>query len=433
MDRRPPRRPRRPPPGRAAAHRLHRLRLRRPVGIAALLAVLGPGLLAGLSDDDPAGITTYSILGAEEGFALLWVIVVSTGALVVFHELAARTGVVTGRGLVALARVRLGRRTALAVTTALVVGNLGTLCAEMAGVALGSESLGVSRYVAVPVAAVAVSALVLGSGFHRVEHVLLVLSLALASYIVAGILAGPDWAAVGRGLVHPQPPSSSGGTAIAVATVGTTLAPWGLAFMQSYAVDKRLSPAQLPGERVDVVTGALLTGVIAVFVTIACAATLYPAGIHLESGDDAARALEPLAGGAASTLFGVGILGAGLLAAAVVPLSTAYSVCELGGRPAGLDRHPREAPRFYGTYVAGMAIAAAAIMVPEVPLVPVLSATQVLNAVLLLAVLPAMVVLGRDPRVLGAHRLGRGETAVCVLVIVGIALACGVLAVSAVR
>jgi Mn2+/Fe2+ NRAMP family transporter len=430
MVRWPPRRPRRPPPGRTAAHRLHRLRLARPAGIVGLLAVLGPGLLAGLSDDDPAGITTYSILGAEEGYALLWVIVLSTGALIVFHELAARTGVVTGRGLVALVGDRLGRRTATMVIAALVVGNLGTLCAEMAGIALGAEVLGVSRYVAVPVAAVAVSALVLASGFHRVEHVLLALSLALVAYIVAGVLAGPDWAAAGRGLVEPALPSSSAGVAIAVATIGTTLAPWGLSFMQSYAVDKRLTTGQLRDERIDVITGAVLTGVIGVFVAVACAATLHPAGVTIDSGDDAARALEPLAGSAASVLFGLGIVGAGLLAAAVVPLATAYSVCEFGGRPGGLDRRPGAAPAFYGSYVAAMAVAAVTILIPEVPLVPVLAGTQVLNAVLLLAVLPVMVVLGRDPAVLGEHRLRRVGTAVCVVAIAGIAAACVLLAVT---
>ena len=327
-----------------------------------LLAVLGPGLLAGLSDDDPAGITTYSILGAEEGYELLWVIALSTAALVVFHELAARTGIVTGRGLVALVAERLGRRTGVVVTAALVVGNLGTLSAELAGVALGAETFGVSRLASVPVAAVAVSALVLGSGFHRVEHVLLALSLALVAYIVAGFLAGPDWAAVGRGLVQPAMPSSSDGVAIAVAAIGTTLAPWGLAFMQSYAVDKRLTTGQLRDERIDVVTGAVLTGVIGVFVAVACAATLHPAGVSIESGEDAARALEPLAGSAASALFGLGIIGAGLLAAAVVPLATAYSACELSGRPAGLDRRPGAAPVVSGTFVAAMAVAAAYVL-----------------------------------------------------------------------
>jgi Mn2+/Fe2+ NRAMP family transporter len=422
---------RRPPVGRATAHRLHRIRRRRGrAGLAGLVAVLGPGLLAGLSDDDPAGITTYSILGADFGYALLWVLALSTAALIVFHELAARTGVVTGKGLVLLARERFGRRVTLVVITALVVANVGTLCAELAGVAVGVDLLtGAGRLVSVPLAAVVVSALVLRSGFHRVEHVLLTLSLVFVAYVVAGVLAHPDWGAAARGVVEPRVPESRAAVVICVATLGTTLAPWGLAFMQSYSVDKRLTVADLPDERVDVVTGALLTGFIGFFVVVACAATLHPAGIEIEDGADAAMALEPFAGPSASSLFGAGILGAALLAAAVVPLSTAYSVCEAAGHPAGLDERPSEAPLFYGSFLAAMAIAAAVVLVPAVPLVPVLYLTQVLNAVLLLAILPVMVRLGRDPAVLGEQRLGRVGLVACLGVIALTAVACGALVV----
>lgn len=420
-----------PPVGRATAHRLHRLRRRRArrgLGALGFLAVLGPGLLAGLSDDDPAGITTYSILGAEHGYALLWVLLLSTAALVVFHELAARTGVVTGKGLVLLVREHHGRPAAALAVGALVIANVGTLCAELAGVAIGADLLtGAGRVPSVLIAAVVVSALVLGSGFHRVEHVLLALSLVFLSYVAAGIMAGPDWGAAARGLVEPRIPADRDAVLIAVATLGTTLAPWGLAFMQSYAVDKRLTTADLRYERIDVVTGAVLTGVIGFFVVIACAATLNPAGISIEDGADAARALEPLAGSGAALLFGLGILGAALLAAAVVPLSTAYSVCEAAGHPAGLDQRPRQAPLFYGSYLAAMAVAAAIVLAPSVPLVPVLYLTQVLNAVLLLAILPFMVRLGRDPAVLGVHRIGRAGLALCTTLIVAVAGACALL------
>lgn len=417
--------------GRAAAHRLHRLRRRatgRRLGALGLLAVLGPGLLAGLSDDDPAGITTYSILGADHGYELLWVLVLSTIALIVFHELAARTGVVTGKGLVLLIREHYGRAASLLAVGALLVANVGTLCAELAGVAIGADLLtGAGRGVSVTIAVVVVSALVLGSGFHRVEHILLALSLVFVSYVAAGILAGPDWGAAGRGLVTPHMPASRDAVLISVATLGTTLAPWGLAFMQSYAVDKRLSVSDMRYERIDVITGAVLTGVIGFFVVIACAATLHPAGIAIEDGADAARALEPLAGSAASVLFGLGILGAAMLAAAVVPLSTAYSVCEAAGHPSGLDQRPREAPLFYGAYLAAMVVAAAIVLTPAVPLVPVLYLTQVLNAVLLLAILPFMVRLGRDPSVLGDQHLTRAGLLVCIALIGAVAGACAVL------
>lgn len=408
------------------AHHWRRRRLRRrPAGLLALLAVLGPGLLAGLSDDDPAGITTYSILGADHGYALLWVLVLSTAALVVFHELAARTGVITGKGLILLVRERYGRAAAAFAVTALVVANVGTICAEFAGVAVGAELVfGLGRAVSVPIAAAAVIVLVLGSGFHRVEHVLLALASVFVAYVAAGVLAHPDWGAAARGAVVPQLPGGRDAVLVAVATLGTTLAPWGLAFMQSYAVDKRLRAEDLAYERVDVVSGALLTGVIGAFIVIACAATLHPAGIAIDDGAEAARALEPLAGSLASTLFGLGFLGAALLAAAIVPLSTAYSVCEAAQHPAGLDARPREAPLFYGAFVGAIVVAAAIVLIPGVPLIPVLFLTQALNAVLLLAILPFMRALARDPEVLGRHRLGRFDSIATAVIIVAIAVAC---------
>src|SRR4051812_8590176 len=254
----------------AAVHR--RLRPGPIASLAGVLGVFGPGLLAGLSDDDPAGITTYSILGADYGYSLLWVITVSTVALIVFHSVAARTGVVTGKGLMRLVRERNGGRVAAAVLCALVVANVGTLGAEFAGVAAGMEVLaGAGRHVTVPLAALAVSVLVLRGSFRRVEHVLLALSAIFVAYVVSGFLAHPDWGATARGLVVPSVPGSQKGILVIVAAVGTTLAPWGLAFIQSYAVDKRLKVKDLRYERIDVVAGSILTGVIGVFVAVACA------------------------------------------------------------------------------------------------------------------------------------------------------------------
>lgn len=393
--------------------------------MVALLAVLGPGLLAGLSDDDPAGITTYSILGARYGYELLWVLALSTVALVIFHELAARTGVVTGKGLIQLVRERYGRPAAAFAVTALAVANVGTVCAELAGIAVGAELVfGAGREVAVPVAAIAVVVLVTASGFHRVEHVLLALASVFVAYVAAGLLAGPDWGAAARGLVVPSLPGTRDAVLVAVATLGTTLAPWGLAFMQSYAVDKRLREDDLGLERVDVISGAVLTGVIGFFIVVACAATLHPAGIDVEDGAEAARALRPLAGSLAATLFGLGLLGAAFLAAAVVPLSTAYSLCEAADRPAGLDRGIRQAPLFHGAFAGTVALASAIVLVPAVPLVPVLFLTQALNAVLLLAILPFLLGIARDPALLGRHRIGRLGLAVAAALLAAIAVAC---------
>ncbi|MDX6669015.1 MAG: hypothetical protein QOK04_2395, partial [Solirubrobacteraceae bacterium] len=396
--------------GRHVHWRLVRLRPRalRRGSLAALFVVVGPGLLAGLSDDDPAGITTYSILGARYGYRLLWVLALSTGALIVFHELGARMGVVTGKGLLTLVRERYGRRAVVFAITALVVANLGTLCAEFAGVAAGVKLLtGVGRGISVPVAGAAVTLLVLRGSFHRVEHVLLALASVFVAYIISGFLAHPDWTAAARGTVVPGMPLTRDAALVAVATLGTTLAPWGLAFIQSYAVDKRLTVKDLRYERVDVITGAVLTGVIGLFVVVACAATLHPRGIRINDARDAAEALKPLAGHLASSLFGFGFVGAALLAAAIVPLSTAYSVCESVGRKADIKDSFGEAHSFYGTFGAMVLVAAVLVLIPGAPLVPILYLSQALNAVLLLALLPFIRSLARDPAVMGDHATGR--------------------------
>jgi len=390
--------------------------------ILVLLAVVGPGLLAGLSDDDPAGITTYSILGAEHGYRLLWVLLLSTVALVIFHGLGARMGVATGQGLIGLVRERSGVRVGLAGLAALLIANVGTTCAEFAGVAAAFELAGVSRYVSVPIAAAAVSLLVLTGSFRRIEHVLLVLAAVFASYLAAGFLARPAWAEAGRGLVVPSLPLTRDALLIATATVGTTLAPWGLAFVQSYVADKRLSPRDMPYVRVDVVTGSVLTGVIGAMVVIACAATLNATGQSVDEAKDAAVALEPLAGGLASTLFGVGLVGAALLAASILPLSTAYSACEAVGVEASLDDRPREAPAFYSTYGVVTVVAVAIVLFPGAALVPILFLSQVLNAILLLPLMVLILGAARDRSLMGELVIGRGTSIVAALCIGLVAL-----------
>jgi NRAMP (natural resistance-associated macrophage protein)-like metal ion transporter len=374
----------------------------------ALVAVLGPGLLAGLSDDDPAGITTYSVLGAQFGYQLLWVLLASTVALILFHDLGARMGVVTGQGLIGLIRQRYGVRAAAGAVTVLVIANLGTTCAEFAGVAAAGELFGVSRYVSVPIAALGVSALVLRGNFHHIEHVLMGISALFITYIAAGILAHPDWGEALHGLLVPSMPASRDAVLIATATVGTTLAPWGLSFIQSYAVDKKLSEDDLRYERVDVVTGSVLTGVIGTFVVVACAATLHVQGVTVEDATDAARALEPLAGDLAGTLFAVGLLGAGILAASILPLSTSYSVCEFAGVESALDDPFEDAKLFYATFAVVTAVAVVIVLIPGAPLVPILVLTQVLNAVLLLPLLVFMFGIARDRDLMGEFTAGRG-------------------------
>jgi Mn2+/Fe2+ NRAMP family transporter len=383
--------------------------------LVALAAVAGPGLLAGLSDDDPAGIATYSILGADYGYQLLWVLLLSTVALVIFHEAGARMGVATGQGLMGLIRDRYGVRLAAGALIALLLANVGTTCAEFAGIAASLELAGISKYVSVPLAALGVSLLVLRGGFHRVEHVLLAMSTVFAAYILAGFLAHPDWAEAAKGLVDPSMPSGSAALLAATATVGTTLAPWGLAFIQSYVVDKRLRPSDIRLERVDVITGSIMTGVIGLFVIVACAATLHVDGRSIDSASDAAGALKPLAGELAATLFGAGLLGAGLLAASILPLSTAYSVAEAAGTESALDDPYSQARLFYGTYAAVVVVAVAVVLIPGAPLIRILFLSQALNAILLLPLLVFIIGITRDRELMGELVSSRRATAAAIV------------------
>ena len=391
--------------------------------LLALGAVLGPGLLAGLSDDDPAGITTYSILGARYGYRLLWVLAVSTVALILFHEVGARMGVVTGKGLITLARERYGKRVTWVVLAALVVANMGTTCAELAGIAAGMGLAGVPRGLSVPVAVALVLTLLVRGSFRRVEHVLIALGAVFVSYVAAGFLSHPDWGAAAKGLVVPSVPGTRDGILVIVATVGTTLAPWGLAFLQSYTVDKHLLRTQLRAERVDVVVGAVLTGIIGVFVVVACAATLYPKGIRINDARDAALALRPVAGSLAQTLFAVGLVGAALLASAVLPLATAYSVCEAVGVQARIDGGPREEPVFYGTVTATLVVAGGLVLIPGAPLITILFLSQALNAVLLVPVLWLIRRLACDPGLMGDEVLSLADRLATGVALAGITLA----------
>lgn len=371
------------------------------IRIAALLAVMGPGVIAGLSDDDPAGITTYSVLGAKYGYQLLWVLVASTAALIIFQDLGARIGVVTRQGMIGLIRQKYGARSGTLSAGALILANIGTMTAEFAGIAAAGQLFGLSRYLTVPIAAIAVSFLVLRNSFAKVEKVFFLISGVFIAYIIAGFMANPDWGSALHGVVVPTMPFTRDAVFIATATFGTTLAPWGLAFIQSYAVDKRLTRDDLKLLRVDVWTGSLLTGIIGFFVIVTCAATLNKSGIQINDAADAAKALEPLAGTLAKELFAIGLIGAALLAASILPLSTAYSVSDLTGRPAALDDSPREAPLFYATFGVITVVSAILILIPGAPLIRILVLTQILNAVLLLPLLIYMYGISRDERLMG--------------------------------
>ena len=373
---------------------------------AAFLAVLGPGMLAGLSDDDPAGITTYALLGTDFGYRLLWVIPAATLLLTVFHLLAVEVGAATGRGFVALVRDRWGRAAGHAAAIGLLFANFGTICAEYAGIAAAAGLVGIPPWISAPLAGAVIAAVVVLGSFQRIEGVLLAVSATLSLYLLDGVLAQPDWGQVAWHVGVPHLPLNHAGWIALAATVGTTLAPWGLAFIQSYAVDKKLRCDDLPFERVEVVVGSLLTGVIGLAIAVACAATLHAAGIPADSADDVAVSLEPLAGRFATLLFGGGLLGAAMLAAAVVPIATAYSVAEGLGAPASLSLDARHFHAFYAVFVGLTVAAVSVVAIPGLALLPLMVATQVVNAVLLPLHLVALLVLAVDPVVATRTRVG---------------------------
>ncbi len=389
---------------RGTAFRFAQARNSGRTALVAFLAVLGPGLLAGLSDDDPAGITTYSVLGADFGYRLLWIIPASTILLVQFHLMAVRIGAATGKGFVGIVRERWGKGAGYTAVIGLLFANFGTICAEYAGISAAGGLIGIPSWISAPVAGILISLIVVLGSFHRVERVLLVVSSTLALYIVDGLLAQPDWTQVLNNSVIPRMPQTAAGWVALAAALGTTLAPWGLAFIQSYAVDKKITLDRLRLARVDVIIGSVLTGVIGLAIAVACAATLNRAGVHISDAGDAARALEPLAGRFATVLFGAGLLGASLLAAAIVPIATAYSMAEGVGEPASLDLDSHHFQWFYAAFIALTVAAVSIVSLPNLPLIPLIYSSQVVNAVLLPLHVIALQLLASDAGLMGEAR-----------------------------
>ena len=398
--------------------------------LVAFLAVLGPGLLAGLSDDDPAGIATYSMLGSDHGYRLLWIIPVSTVLLVYFHLVAVHIGAATGKGFVAIIRERWGHGVGYVAVIGLLFANFGTICAEYAGISAAASLVGIPSWISTPVAGILISLVVVLGSFHRVEGVLLVISSTLALYIIDGILAQPDWSLVVRNSIIPHAPANPAGWLAIAATLGTTLAPWGLAFIQSYAVDKKIKVSDMRMERIDVIIGSLLTGVIGLAIAVACAATLHPAGIHVDDASDVAISLRPLAGSFATVLFGAGLLGASLLAAAIVPLATAYSIAEGIGAPASLDLDARQFQFFYAAFIGLTVAAVSVVSLPNLPLIPLMYASQVVNAILLPLHAIALQMLASDPLIMGESKPGKLMLAAGWFGVVLIVACIGALAVS---
>ena len=383
--------------------------------LAAVLAVLGPGLVSGFADNDAGGITTYSLAGVQFGYELLWVILASQVVLFFTQEVGARLGLATGQGMTGLIRERFGVRWATFAAVTMLVANLGTTVAEFAGIGAALDLFGVPVPVSAAISAVAVVLLISAGSFSRVQYAFVAVGVGVSlAYIASAVLAHPDWGRAATSLVIPHGALTNAYWLAVVGTVGTTITPWGQAFIQAYVVDKRLGPEELVPERIDVGLGTLITNVVAAFIVVACAATLWATGqgAHVDpntfTAADAARALAPVAGPAAEVLFAVGLLAASLLGLGVVPLSSAYTACEAFGWETGVDWRWREAPAFYSFLALFVAFPAAfVLLLPASSLVPVMFLSQVLNGLLLPFILVFVMLLANDKRVMGDLRSGR--------------------------
>jgi NRAMP (natural resistance-associated macrophage protein)-like metal ion transporter len=370
-------------------------------------AIIGPGLIAAASDNDAGGITTWSVIGSRWGYSLLWLLVLITPILAVTQEMGARMGAVTGKGLAALIREKFSLRVTAFAMLALLVANFGTTVAEFSGVAAAFSLAHIPAWLAVPPVALGVWLLVTRASFRKVERVFLVLTAIYVAYFVAGFLARPDWGAALHGAVRPQATLSSLWILTVIAAIGTTITPWGQFFIQAYIVDKRVSIRDYVYTRIEVIVGAIFTDAIDLFIVVACAATLWKTGVVVQTAQDAARALEPLAGRAAEFLFGFGLLNVSILGAAILPLTTAYAVCEAFGLESGLDKRFDEAPAFNGILTTFMIVPALVAIIPHLPLVKVMLLSQDVNGILLPIILIYVLKIINDPQVMGDHVNGR--------------------------
>jgi NRAMP (natural resistance-associated macrophage protein)-like metal ion transporter len=380
--------------------------------IVLLLAVIGPGFITANVDNDAGGIFTYSQAGAQFGYSLLWTMIPITIALVVVQEMASRMGAVTGKGLSDLIREEFGFRVTFWLMIALVATNFGNVVAEFAGVASSLELFGWSKYIVVPVSAGIVWALVVRGTYDSIEKVFLAASGFYVCYIVAGLLAHPDWKTAA--LATFSRPSSDGirnygYLFMVIALVGTTIAPWMQFYLQASIVEKGITARQYAASRWDVILGCLFTDIVAWFIIVACAATLYASGHHdIGTAADAAQALRPLVGEYAYLLFAAGLFNASLFAASILPISTAYAVCEGLGFESGLDKKFHEAPVFYWLYTLLIVLGAGVLLVPKLPLVYVAVLSQVANGIVLPLVLIFMLMLTNDRELMGEHVNTRG-------------------------
>jgi Mn2+/Fe2+ NRAMP family transporter len=349
-----------------------------------LLAVLGPGLIAANAGNDAGGIATYASVGAKYGYDLLWMMVVITVSLIVVQEMAARMGAVTGKGLAELIREQYGVRWAMFSTISVLLANLGICISEFVGIGAALNLAGVPFQVSVPVAAVVVWLLVVRGSYKVAERVFVLMTIAFFAYPIAAILARPDWGSVGKAIVAPHIQLTSAYLFLFIATAGTTITPFMQLYVQSAVVEKGLGPEDLQAERAEVIGGSIFANLVAMFIIIATGATLFVHGDHtVNNAADAARALKPFAGRFAEALFAIGLLGASLLAAAILPVTAAYVIAETFGFEKGISHRLREAPVFVAVITTLIAIGTLVAIVPGIPVIKLLVGVQVVNGVLL--------------------------------------------------
>ena len=371
--------------------------------VAIFFAILGPGFITGSVDNDAGGITTYSLAGAIYGYKLIWTLIPSFIVLIVIQEMNARMGIVTGKRLAELIRENAGLKLTFYIFIGLLIADIGNTTTEFAGVAGSMEVLGVNKYISVPIAGVLVWLLVVKGNYKIAERIFIVLSLALFSYIISALMSKPDWAQVGNSVLHPQIEFKTDYLAMIIGIVGTTIAPWMQFYMQSSVIEKGLKKENFRFVRADILIGCIATVVVAFFIIVACAATLNVHEVQINEAKDAAEALVPLAGNLASVVFAFGLFVASIFSATILPLATAFYVCEAFGFEAGIDKKWKEAPEFYTLYTGIIVIAILIVFIPNIPLVSVIYLSQILNGLLLPIVLVSMMLLVNNKKIMGEY------------------------------
>ncbi|MFH1622591.1 MAG: Nramp family divalent metal transporter [Candidatus Omnitrophota bacterium] len=371
--------------------------------ILIFLAIMGPGIITANVDNDAGGIATYSVCGAQFGYSLLWSFVPIIIALVIIQEMCSRMAVVTGKGLADLIREEFGVKITFYAMLILILANIGNTMAEFAGIAASAELFGLSKFFLVIVSAALVWFLVIKGTYKSVEKVFLIACLFYISYIISGFIVKPDWNEVATNIAKPEIKFTRPYIFMLIGLVGTTIAPWMQFYQQSAVVEKEIKIKEYAYNRLDVIIGAFVVNIVAIFIVIVCAATLFKNGIRIETASDAARALQPLAGNYCYLLFAFGLFNASLFAACILPLTTAYTVCEGLGWELGVNKNFREAPQFYWLYTIIIIIGAVTILIPNINFVKIMLVTQVANGILLPFVLIMMLLLVNKKRLMGEY------------------------------